>query len=235
MKTAKDRIVFPLDLPTTEAAMQYVRRLSGTVGLFKIGLELFIRGGPEIVGKIQAAGGVPIFLDLKLHDIPTTVRRAMKRVADLGVRFVTVHCGESPEMLAAAVEGAAGKTGVLGVTVLTSVSQDHLRRVGYGGDLEALVRRRAEMAREAGCAGVVCSALEAADLKVRFGSDFLCVTPGIRPEWTLTASDDQARVVTPARAVAQGADYLVVGRPIRDAADPRQAAVQLAAEIEGAG
>lgn len=235
MKSAKERIIFPLDLPTDEAALEYARQLTGAVGMFKVGLELFIRSGPDIVRRLRDMGDTPIFLDLKLHDIPTTVKRAMAGVADLGVRFVTVHCGESSEMLAAAVDGGAGKVGILGVTVLTSVSQAHLRNTGYGGDLAGLVRRRAEMAREAGCAGVVCSALEAGDLKARLGNDFLAVTPGIRPEWSLSASDDQQRVVTPARAIAMGADYLVIGRPIRDADDPRQAAERVVAEIETAG
>jgi orotidine-5'-phosphate decarboxylase len=236
MKAAKDYIIFPLDVPTTDAAKKLVTLLSGEVGMFKVGLELFIEAGPEIVQFIRGEGA-RVFLDLKLHDIPATVSRAMRRVADLNVTFATVHCGESMRMLEAAVEGAGGKVGVLGVTVLTSVSSRDIAEAGfaadYAADMTRLVMKRAEAARTAGCAGIVCSGREAAAVKNAFGPDFLAVTPGIRPAGD-QSPDDQKRITTPAAAVDLGADYLVVGRPIRDADDPRAAARRIAAEISGA-
>ncbi len=235
MKQAKDAIVFPLDVPSAADAEKYIKLLSGEIGMFKVGLELFIQAGPKMVRLIRDAGDTRVFLDLKLHDIPATVGRAMKRVADLGVAYVTVHCGESPKMLAAAVEAGAGKVGVLGVTVLTSVSTEDIHAAGFqrelAEDMGKLVLKRAAMAHEAGCAGVICAGREAAVIKSAFGRDFLAVTPGIRPAWEGTSSDDQARITTPARAIQNGADYLVIGRPIRDAADPRKAARRIAEEI----
>lgn len=178
--------------------------------------------------------GTAVFLDLKLHDIPATVERAMRGVAALDVALATVHCGESVRMLAAAVAGG-GPTGVLGVTVLTSVGLEDLQQAGLVGDdddgLERLVLHRAAMAHASGCAGVVCSAKEAGLIKSRWGDAFLAVTPGIRPAWEGVGRQDQKRVVTPAEAICQGADYLVVGRPIRDAARPAAAARRLADEI----
>jgi orotidine-5'-phosphate decarboxylase len=238
MKPGKDRIIFPLDVATIEAAKKYIGWLAERVGLFKVGLELFIRGGPEIIDIIHAQTAARVFLDLKLHDIPATVGRAMSRIADLGVAFATVHVGENRRMLEAAVEGGGGKVGILGVTVLTSVSAKDLESAGYRpvfyDDVPQLVLQRAQQAREAGCAGVICSGHEAGQIKERFGKDFLAVTPGIRPVWAVNAKEDQRRITTPAQAISAGADYLVVGRPIRDAEDPRQAAVRIAEEIEDA-
>ena len=238
MTSAKDRIVFPLDVPSEQEARQWVDRLKDHVGMFKVGLELFIRSGPALVAWITQTSGARVFLDLKLHDIPETVRRAMESVSALSVDLVTVHCGESRAMLEAAVQGAAGKVRVLGVTVLTSVSARDLEAAGYlqaaSPDMTRVVLQRAGMARTAGCAGVVCSGREAGAIKSSFGSDFLAVTPGIRPDWGGKGKDDQQRVVTPAMAVADGADYLVIGRPIRDAADPVAASQRIAHEIEAA-
>jgi orotidine-5'-phosphate decarboxylase len=233
MKDAKDYIVFPLDVASEAEARGLVELLAGEVGLFKVGLELFVRCGPSIVRHIHAAGPAGVFLDLKLHDIPETVSRAMAGVAELGVRLATVHCGESPRMLAAAV-AAAGPVRVLGITVLTSVSAAEARAAGFQEGLTQLVMRRAAAAHAAGCAGIVCSGLEVAGVKARFGREFLAVTPGIRPAWAGGGKDDQARVATPAAAVAAGSDYLVIGRPIRDAADPREAARRVADEIASA-
>lgn len=236
MKPAKDYIVFPLDVPTTEEAKHYVELLSGDVGMFKVGMELFVHAGSEIVKFIQAAGSTGIFLDLKLHDIPQTVSRAMKRIADLGITFITVHCGENRQMLEAAVTGSQGKVGVLGVTVLTSVSPADIKAAGFRSDLHTdlsrLVLQRAEMAKSAGCAGVICSGLEAKAIKAALGPDFLAVTPGIRPLWSVTNGDDQQRITTPAQAVTDGSDYLVIGRPIRDAEDPKEAVKRITQEIE---
>ncbi len=236
MKSAKDYIIFPLDVPSLDEAKRYVDLLSGHVGMFKVGLELFIRSGPEIINFINLSGTSGVFLDLKLHDIPATVLHAMKSIADLDVRFATVHCGEAKSMLDAAVQGSDGKVGVLGVTVLTSISSIDIRNAGFrtefSDNLSKLVMKRAGMAKEAGCAGVVCSGLEVKKIKADFGDDFIAVTPGIRPAWEGMQEDDQQRISTPARAVKNGSDYLVIGRPIRNAKDPREAAVKIAGEIE---
>ena len=238
MKNAKDYIIFPLDVASTDEAKRYVELLADHVGLFKVGLELFIRSGPDIVRFINADAGAGVFLDLKLHDIPATISRAMSGIADLGVRYATVHCGETPKMLEAAVEGGRGAVEILAVTVLTSVSADDIRLAGYRSeyypDLTRLVINRAAIAKTAGCAGVICSGHEAAMIKREFGKEFAAVTPGIRPQWSLGEPDDQQRVMTPARAIRNGSDYLVIGRPIRNARDPVQAAVQVAEEIEAA-
>jgi len=235
MKPARDYIIFPLDVPTLEEAKPYIECLSGYVGMFKLGLELFIRSGPEAIKTIRSKGNTGIFLDLKLHDIPETVKRAVTVLADFDVTFTTVHCGESVKMLEAAVEGAGGRVGILAVTVLTSVSQKDIVTAGFNAkfssDLTKLVMARAETAKKAGCAGVVCSGLEAGSIKNKLGADFIAVTPGIRPGWDITEKDDQKRVVTPAQAIKGGADYLVIGRPIRDAKDPRRAAIKIADEI----
>lgn len=235
MKLAQAYITFPLDVATADEAVSFVRRLSGHVGMFKVGLELFIAAGPDILKRISDESDAAIFLDLKLHDIPETVIRAMQRIADWKVAFTTVHCGESRAMLEAAVAGGGSAVGVLGVTVLTSVSAADIRQAGfeaaYAENLTGLVLKRAKTAKESGCAGVVCSGREVEMIKTHMGPDFIAVTPGIRPAWE-NRSDDQKRVMTPAEAVAKGADYLVIGRPIRDAADPAVAAQRIAEEIE---
>ena len=234
-KTAKEYIIFPLDFPTMEEAQSHIRLLDGRVGMFKIGLELFIRQGPAVVEMVKKMSSAGIFLDLKLHDISATVGRAMARVADLGVDLVTVHAASSQKMLGAAVENA-GKTKVLAVTLLTDNDADTVRAQGvkdkYVNAPEKLVLLRARMALAARCAGVVCSGQETAMLKTQLGNGCLTVTPGIRPQWHLTPGDDQKRVVTPAKAVQAGADYIVIGRPIRDADDPACAAEKVAQEIE---
>ncbi|PIE62184.1 MAG: orotidine-5'-phosphate decarboxylase [Desulfobacter postgatei] len=234
-KTPKEYIIFPLDFPGMEVARSHIRQLDGWVGMFKIGLELFIRQGPAVVEEVRKMSSAGIFLDLKLHDISTTVGRAMARVADLGVDLVTVHGACSPKMLGAAVENA-GKTKVLAVTLLTDNDADMVRAQGFKDEYatapEKLVLLRARMALDAGCAGVVCSGQEAAMLKALLDKGCLTVTPGIRPQWSITPGDDQKRVVTPAKAVQAGSDYIVIGRPIRDAKDPARAAEKVALEIE---
>jgi orotidine-5'-phosphate decarboxylase len=236
MRQGKDYLIFPLDVSSDQVARQLVRNLHAHIGMFKIGLELFVRSGPGLVQWIGEHTGRSVFLDLKLHDIPVTVERAMQGIADLPVALTTVHCGENCAMLEAAVNGSAGKVGVLGVTVLTSVAASDLRAVGYAQamaeDVSRLVLHRATMAKDAGCVGIVCSGREAGLIKARLGKAFMAVTPGIRPDWADQAKDDQKRVVTPAMAISDGADYLVIGRPIRDAADPAAAADRIAAEID---
>jgi orotidine-5'-phosphate decarboxylase len=236
MKQPKDYIIFPLDVPTIDAAKNYVELLAESVGLFKVGLELFVHSGPEIIEFIHTHSAARVFLDLKLHDIPATVGRAMARISDLGVAFATVHVGETQRMLAAAVEGSRGKVGILGVTVLTSVCAQDLKTAGYRADfyddMLHTVMQRAQIVHKSGCAGVICSGLEAQQIKQKLGKGFLAVTPGIRPAWTVTEKEDQQRITTPAQAVTAGADYLVIGRPIRDAENPKQAAARIAEEIE---
>ncbi len=238
MKKAKDYIIFPLDVPTIDDAKRFVELLADDVGLFKVGLELFIRSGSDIIEFIHSNSDARIFLDLKLHDIPATVARAMARIAELGVAFATVHVGETRRMLEAAVEASKGQVGVLGVTVLTSVSSQDLESAGYRKefyrDMPGTVIRRARLAKEAGCAGVICSGLEAKAIKKEFGKDFLAVTPGIRPAYSVTADEDQQRITTPAQAIQNGSDYLVIGRPVRGADDPKQAALRIAEEIKQA-
>ena len=234
-KTGKEYIVFPLDVPDMDQARSLVTALSGHVGMFKIGLELFISQGPSVVRMVKELSDAKIFLDLKLHDISATVGRAMGRVADLGVDLVTVHCA-SPHMLEAAVEGGKGKTGVLGVTLLTDNDAAMVEAAGFKSefvtDTRALVLKRAGFAHGAGCVGVVCSGHEAAAVKGAHGKDFLAVTPGIRPQWSLLDGDDQKRVTTPADAILMGSDLLVIGRPIRRAASPARAAQKVIDEIE---
>lgn len=235
MKQPKDYIIFPLDVPSVKAAKKYVEMLSESVGMFKVGLELFVRSGPEIIDFIKATGAASIFLDLKLHDIPETVSRAMTCIADLGVALTTIHCGETKRMVEAAVQGSNGRVGVLGVTLLTSVSGEDIALAGFSKefsfDQAKLILKRAVMAKSAGCKGVVCSGLEVKMIKDNLGKDFIVVTPGIRPLWDNIGKDDQRRIVTPTQAVENGADYLVIGRPIRDAKEPKAAAIRIAAEI----
>jgi orotidine-5'-phosphate decarboxylase len=239
MKQPKDYLIFPLDVPSMDEALVLVKTLAPVVGTFKVGLELFIKCGPEIVHRIRGqAPGCKLFLDLKLHDIPATVNRAMRQVAALGIDMATVHCGESESMLEAAVQGAGNTVAVLGVTVLTSVGVDDLLRAGYdhslATDLPKLVLKKARIARQSGCAGVICSPLEAGTIKKHLGRDFLAVTPGIRPQKKEALPDDQIRVSTPGGAIKNGSDYLVIGRPIRDAAFPLAAAKAILADIEQA-
>ncbi len=236
MKRGRDYLIFPLDVPSESAAREWVSRLKDQVGMFKIGLELFIRCGPALIGWIAEHAAAGVFLDLKLHDIPVTVQRAMAAIAELPVTLTTVHCGESAPMLEAAVAGSGGRVKVLGVTVLTSVAAADLQAAGYAdkmvSDLGQLVLHKAAMAKSAGCAGIVCSGWEVAAVKAQLGRAFLAITPGVRPQWQTTHKDDQQRVVSPANAVTNGADYLVIGRPIRDAKDPAEAAQRIAEEIE---
>ena len=226
----RERLIFALDVPTRERALELVDLLADHVGCFKIGLELFVASGPELVREVVRRA--PVFLDLKLHDIPATVGRAAAVAGRLGARYLTVHADEGGRAVEAAIQ-AAPETGILCVTVLTSVSEDELRSTGYELGVKELARRRAAQARERGCRGVICSGQEAAELRKVLGPGPLVVTPGIRP---LDSSDaaDQRRVVTPALAIERGADLIVVGRPIRDAADPAAAADRIVRELASA-
>lgn len=235
IKEPKDYIIFPLDMPDYDQAMHYVNMLKDHIGLFKVGLELFISQGPEILSSIRKAGGAGIFLDLKLHDIPATVKRAFMAASRHLPEFVSVHCDEGKETLKGIAESSPKGTKILAITVLTSLNQKNLSELGYrdefANDLSRLVLLKARIAKEAGCHGIVCSGHEVAMIKEALGADLIAVTPGIRPQWSIVGQDDQKRIVTPGTAVKMGADYIVVGRPIRDANDPVGAARLIADEI----
>jgi orotidine-5'-phosphate decarboxylase len=227
-----NRLIAALDVEDRAAADALVARLDGAADWLKIGLELFIAAGPDIV-RHHAGAGRRIMLDLKLHDIPATVERAVARAAALGAELLTVHAGGGRAMLAAAAAAArsagARRPRILAVTVLTSLDERDLAEVGASGPLEELVVRRARLAAEAGADGVVASPREAAVLRAAVPADFLIVTPGVRPAGA--AAGDQKRVLTAGEARAAGADLVVVGRPIRDAADPAAAARAIVAEL----
>jgi len=236
MRTPKEYIIFPLDVSTYDQAIKYVTLLKDHVGLFKVGLELFISQGPAILKAIREIAGGKIFLDLKLHDIPATVRRAFAAASTYGPEFVTIHCDEGEGILRSITENNHVKTKILAVTVLTSLNRRNLIRLGYAekyiNDFSGLVLLKARMAKEAGCHGIVCSGHEVLMVKRELGQEMIVVTPGIRPAWSLVSQDDQKRIVTPQSAVKNGADYIVIGRPIRDAKDPVDAAKKVAEEIE---
>jgi len=191
MKTPKDYIVFPLDVPDYDQAMGYVETLKESVGLFKVGLELFISQGPRIINAIRDVSSAGIFLDLKLHDIPVTVERAFRAASFHKPAFVTVHCDEGGEILKGVAENNPGNTKILAITVLTSLNQAKLKALGYrdeyANDISALVVQKARLAKEAGCHGVVCSGLEVGKVKQTLGPDLIAVTPGIRPAWKILA------------------------------------------------
>jgi len=224
-----ERIIFPLDVDSLGAAQPYLTALKGRVGLWKVGHALLLREGPAVLDRIVEMAGGKLFVDLKFHDIPNTVRQAAAALSATSnqLRFFTVHTCDGEAVVRAAVRGAGvGGIGVLGITVLTSV-------VG-GSDTEVRVVELAQAAQRAGCQGIVCSGREVAAVKKACGPAFLAVVPGIRPDWTDVTHDDQQRAVTPAQAIAAGADYLVIGRPIAAAKDPAGAAERIAGEIAGA-
>ncbi|MBN2032050.1 MAG: orotidine-5'-phosphate decarboxylase [Deltaproteobacteria bacterium] len=235
MKSGKEYIIFPLDVSTYDEAMKYVTLLKDSVGLFKVGLELFASQGPAILIGIREITNARVFLDLKLHDIPETMRRAFLAASQYSPEFISVHCDQGDGFLAEAAKSNPGNTKIMAITLLTSINSKNLARLGfmdeYVKDLSRLVLLRAQIAKEAGCHGIVCSGQEVALVKKEM-SDMLVLTPGIRPAWSVISKDDQKRIVTPASAVKNGADYIVVGRPIRDAKDPGDAAKKVAEEIE---
>ena len=228
---AKDRLVFALDVPTGKAAEAMLDHVQESVGVIKIGLELFASEGPAVVRMVRQYGK-PVFLDLKVLDIAETVQRTTARVADMGVSFLTVHAER--KALVAAVTGRAGhpEMNILAVTVLTNIEQADLREWGYDGTIEQAVVARARMAVEAGCDGVIASGKEPAAIRSAIDSPLLIMTPGVRPAGQ--GVDEHARATTPRQAIHAGADYLVVGRPIRDAADPRAAARAIVDEMQAA-
>lgn len=227
---ARDRLILALDVPTAEEAEGLMDRVAGTVGFVKVGLELYTAAGPDIVRRALGRG-LRVFLDLKFLDIEETVRRATARVAALGVDFLTVHANRKALLAAVEGRGASGLK-LLAVTVLTNFDANDLRDMGVQWSVADLVAARANLAAEVGCDGVVASGEEPAAIRAKVGPGLLIVTPGIRPAGK--GVDDHARPTTPTQAIKAGADYLVVGRPIRDAADPEAAAAALLAEMQAA-
>jgi orotidine-5'-phosphate decarboxylase len=228
LETAKDRLIVALDVPTVVAAETLVERLGESVSFYKIGYQLGYAGGLPLAEHLVRMGK-KVFLDLKLHDIGNTVAHGVESISKLGATFLTVHA--YPQTMKAAVKARGNGLKVLGVTVLTSYDENDLKEAGYTGTVSDLVAKRATQAREIGMDGIVCSAEEAARLRPMVGSLSL-VTPGIRPAGADVG--DQKRVMTPAKAIAAGANYLVVGRPVVEAADPKKAAEAIVAEIAAA-
>ena len=233
--TNDDRIIIALDVPAKEEAIALVSRLKDA-RTFKVGLELFTAEGPALFRKLKALRK-DIFLDLKLHDIPNTVAGAVRSAFKHGVQMMTIHTSGGREMMAKAAEAArrtAEETGrpkpvLLGVTVLTSLKGADLEEVGQPSDVAAQVLRLAGLAKAAGLDGVVCSPQEIEALRREYGRELVIVTPGIRPVWA--AAQDQKRIMTPAEAVAKGADYLVIGRPITGAPSPNEAFLRIVEEL----
>jgi orotidine-5'-phosphate decarboxylase len=233
---ARRRLIFPLDYPTLDEARAAASRIAPSIGVLKVGLELFVREGPRAV-ELGKTLGLDVFLDLKLHDIPETVGRAVASAAALGVRYLTVHAGGGAAMLKRAAQEAAHAQGLilLAVTVLTSLDESDLAAQKIQGDTSEHARRLAQLAHDAGIHGFVTSPHEVGALRQLFGRGALLVTPGIRLSVEAPGGardvDDQKRIATPSAAIASGADFLVVGRPIRDAADPLTAARSVVQEI----
>ena len=227
---ARERLIVALDLPSVDAAEKMIAALGESVLFYKIGYQLAFAGGLPFAAGLVAAGK-QVFLDLKLHDIGNTVQKGVESVAQMGATFLTVH--GYPQTMKAAVAGKRGSTlRLLAVTVLTSYDDADLAAAGYDMGVSELAAARARQARDIGIDGLVCSPEEAATLRGIAGPGMVLVTPGVRPAGS--ASGDQKRIMTPARAIEAGADYLVVGRPVTEAADPRRAADAIVAEIEQA-
>ncbi|MGE0824727.1 MAG: orotidine-5'-phosphate decarboxylase [Candidatus Binatia bacterium] len=233
----KQRLIFALDVASLAEVKEYVTLLKSEVGLFKVGKQLFVHGGPDVVRFIQRKGG-EVFLDLKFHDIPRTVANTGIEAARLGVRMFNLHASGSFAMMQHTVD-AVDKVSkaenlrrpiILAVTVLTSLNSDDLKRIGIRSTVENQVARLAQLAQESGVDGVVASPLEIFRIRQVCGKKFALVVPGVRSAGD--AWDDQKRVLTPEEAIRAGADYLVVGKPIRDAKDPRAAARQIVSEME---
>ncbi len=221
-------IAVALDAPDAETAARWARAVTPHVAVVKVGLELFCRTGPSIVDSVRGGSGAELFLDLKLHDIPNTVGGAVRSVARLKPRFLTVHASGGADMVRAAVDAGEGIT-IAAVTVLTSMSDEVLDSVGLKGPPIDAVRRLAALAVGAGAGALVCSPHEVAAVRKEVGEGVVLITPGVRPAGA--DAQDQARVATPEQALADGADLLVIGRPITGAADPGAAAARIAAAL----
>lgn len=228
------RIIVPLDFSEPEQALQIVEKLQPDLCRLKVGKELFTKAGPTFVENLIAQG-FDVFLDLKFHDIPTTVAKACAVAADLGVWMVNVHASGGSEMMTLAkeaIEKKSHKPILIAVTILTSMNEETLRELGLQCSVEDQVMRLAQLSHDAGLDGVVCSAQEVKGLRNQLGKEFKLVTPGIRPSGS--NNDDQKRVMTPAQAIKAGSDYLVIGRPITQATDPVQVLKEIEKEISAA-
>ena len=227
MTRSADKIIVALDVPSRETAMPLVDALREQIAFFKIGLQLYTAEGPEIVTSV-AATGANVFLDLKLHDIPNTVAKAVESAGALGVRMLTIHLSGGAEMIRAAT-AAKGQVPIVGVTVLTSANQETLQQTGISDKIDNQVVRLAKLGVENGVDGIVASAHEIKSLRAEFGDKIKIVVPGIRPSWAETG--DQKRTMTPQAALDAGADYLVIGRPIIAHKDPREAVTKIMGEL----
>ncbi|MFA5161824.1 MAG: orotidine-5'-phosphate decarboxylase [Elusimicrobiales bacterium] len=232
----QDKLIVALDYSDEKPALELARRLEGKAGAFKVGSQLFTARGPHVVEKLRAMG-FEVFLDMKYHDIPNTVAGAAAAAAELGVFMMTMHASGGAEMMLRAREAvekaAPGRTPLLiAITALTSMNAGAWESIGMAGDVKTAVIRLARLAQASGMDGAVSSPEETAALRAALGADFRLITPGIRPAGS--AAQDQKRIASPAAAVAAGADYLVVGRPVTQAADPAKACDEILAEIGGA-
>jgi len=228
MTKAGDKIIVALDVATKAQALALVEQLRDKISFFKIGLQLYTAEGPEIVRAVLATG-VKVFLDLKLHDIPDTVARAVESASTLGVQMLTIHLSGGAEMIQAAT-ARKGKMSILGVTVLTSATDQTLRETGISDTLDKQVVRLAKLGIESGIDGIVASPHEIKSLRAEFGDKIKIVVPGIRPSWS--EPDDQKRFMTPREAIEAGADYLVIGRPITAHKNPREAVERILQEFQ---
>lgn len=227
----RERLIVALDVSTSAAARKIVAAVGDSAVTYKVGLQLYTAEGPQVVRDLISSGR-QVFLDLKYHDIPNTVATAVQEAVSLGVAMLTVHALGGRRMLRAATEAAGAvnpDVRVVAVTVLTSMDEQEITEVGIPNGIPPEVMRLAVLAAAEGCHGIVASAQEAPAIRKKFGENFLIITPGVRPEGT--AHRDQARVVTPARAISAGASHIVVGRPIIEAADPDQAAREILAQM----
>ncbi|MGZ5503559.1 MAG: orotidine-5'-phosphate decarboxylase [Chthoniobacterales bacterium] len=227
-KNAGNRLIVALDFPTGNEALKIVRDLVGCVGFFKIGLQLYTAAGPEIVRAVLGEGG-QVFLDLKLHDISNTVSKAVRAAGDLGVQMLTIHLGGGRRMIEAAMKECRPDLLLLGVTVLTSADDETLRETGISSKIEEQTLRLAKLGADAGIRGLIASPREVRALRNQLGDEMKIITPGVRPSWA--GADDQKRFTTPREAIENGADYLVIGRPITGAADAREAVRRIVAEL----
>ena len=233
MRDARDRLIVALDVSSSADARRIVATLGESVHTFKVGKQLFTAEGPQVVRDLVSSGR-KVFLDLKYHDIPNTVGAAVREATKLGASMLSVHASGGGAMLRSAVEAARDvnpAVKILGVTVLTSVTDSDLEKMGVRGGVVDQVLRLAAMALANGCQGIIASAREASELRNELGNEFLIVTPGVRPAGT--GHGDQARVVTPEEAISSGASYIVVGRPITHAADPAAEAKAILGQISG--
>ena len=228
MTKAAENIIVALDLPTKKEALELVEELDGQISFFKIGLQLYTAEGPEIVHAVSSTGS-KVFLDLKLHDIPNTVARAVESAGRFGVRMLTIHLSGGSEMVRAATAARANNMLLLGVTVLTSATEETLREIGIQDKVDDQVLRLAKLGVEAGIDGVVASPHEIKSLRREFGDKIKIVVPGIRPSWS--EPGDQKRTMTPREALEAGADYLVIGRPIIGHPSPSEAAAKILQEL----